>query len=339
VTRMAGLSLAEGDPLKEGAHILVVDDEAEIAESLSEYLTKKEGYRISVVSNGREALDFLQASLKEEKEIDLVLLDMRMPVMSGLEVLAWIRRHPELQYMRVVLLTAATGSQDKVRALSAGADDYITKPYFPQELLARVKTILRTQHLEKQLQRQSQQLAALNRVGQVVAATFETYEVLMAAVEGVEAIFGVELAAAMMVEGGKLKYQVLRRRESVLPAEGFKPVGVDRGILGHVFTEQRAILLNHPSSDPRFDSLVDAPPYIDAKSMMVAPLVVRDRSVGMLSAYNKEAGPFTAVELDIFASLTRSISKAVENAWLFQRNRMRQQELLENRNTLQALID
>ena len=76
--------------------------------------------------------------------------------------------------MRVVLLTAAAGSHEKVEALSAGADDYITKPYYPQELLARVKTILRTQQLEKQLQRQSEQLAALNQVGQRVAATLET---------------------------------------------------------------------------------------------------------------------------------------------------------------------
>ena len=78
----------------------------------------------------------------------------------------------------VVLLTAAASNQDKVEALSAGADDYITKPYYPRELLARVQTILRTQQLEKQLHQQSQQLAALNRIGQQVAALLEPHEVL-----------------------------------------------------------------------------------------------------------------------------------------------------------------
>jgi len=111
------------------AQILVVDDEPEIAESLADYLVKKEGYDIFVVSNGQEAIEFLNASVRDKTEIDLVLLDMRMPVMSGLEVLDWIRQHPDLRYMRVVLLTAAAGSQEKVQALSAGADDYITKPY------------------------------------------------------------------------------------------------------------------------------------------------------------------------------------------------------------------
>jgi DNA-binding response OmpR family regulator len=128
-------------------HILVVDDEPEIAESLSGFLFKKEGYHVDVVSDGREAIRFLQSTVGSETEIDMVLLDMRMPGMSGLEVLDWIRNHPDLQYTRVILLTAAAGSQEKVEALSAGADDYITKPYYMQELLARIKTILRTQQL------------------------------------------------------------------------------------------------------------------------------------------------------------------------------------------------
>ena len=160
------------------SHILVVDDEPEILESLIDYLNKKADYTISQAGNGQEAVQFLQQCVDDGIEVDLVLLDMRMPLMSGLEVLAWIRRHPALQFMRVVLLTAAAGSNEKVEALAAGADDYITKPYYPQELLARVQTILRTQQLEKQLQQQGQQLSILNGVGQQLAAQLETAKVL-----------------------------------------------------------------------------------------------------------------------------------------------------------------
>ena len=156
------------------ARILVVDDEVDIADSLSEFLTRKEGYRVEIVQDGRQAIAYLEKTIGTALEVDLVLLDMRMPGLSGLDVLDWIRGHPKLRYTRVVLLTAAASNDEKVQALSAGADDYITKPYYMQELLARVKTILRTQQLEKQLHQQSRQLAELNRISQAVAATLET---------------------------------------------------------------------------------------------------------------------------------------------------------------------
>ena len=320
-------------------HVLVVDDEPEIAESLADYLIKREGYTVSIVDDGPQAIHFLQSTLDNKTEIDLVLLDMRMPNMSGLEVLNWIRSHPELRYTRVVLLTAAAGSHEKVEALTAGADDYITKPYRPQELLARVKTILRTQQLEKQLQRQSQQLAALNRVGQKVAATLETKEVLAAAAASIDEVLEVEMAAVLMLEGGQLHYHHLRRQGKELPVGTCPLLEPRQGIVGIAFAEQTAVFLNDPSSDTRFRPDIDAPPGYQARSLIVAPLVLRGHPVGILSAFNKQDGPFSEFDLDLFASLASSISEAIENAWLFQRYRLRQQELLENRNTLQALLD
>jgi two-component system NtrC family sensor kinase len=320
-------------------HILVVDDESEIAESLSGFLYKKEGYHVDVVSDGREAVRFLQSTVGGDMEIDLVLLDMRMPGMSGLDVLDWIRNHPDLQYTRVVLLTAAAGSQAKVEALSAGADDYITKPYYMQELLARIKTILRTQQLEKQLQRQSQQLAALNNIGKTVAASLEVSEVLAAAVSGVHEILSVELSAVFMLESGRLRCQHLSHYENQYKADDHPILTPGQGIIGKSFQEQKASVLNHPQADPRFDSESDAPPGYQVRCMIVTPLLVRGRPVGVLTAYNKRNCPFNDVDLDLFASLASSISEAIENAWLFNRIRLRQRELLENRNTLQALID
>ena len=323
------------------SHILIVDDEPEIAESLADFLVKKANFLVSSARDGQEAIDFLQATIaNNDPEIDLVLLDMRMPNLSGLDVLNWIRDHTLLQYTRVVLLTAAAGSSEKVEALTAGADDYITKPYRPQELLARVNTILRTQQLEKQLQRQSQQLAALNRIGQMVAATLEVSEVLATAVAGVEQLLGIELAGVLMVEGGSnLRYQNLQGQHGPLPVTAVPTIPVGEGILGLAFQEQTAVILNQPATDGRFRPEIDAPPNFQVNAIIAAPLVVRGRPVGLISAFNKTDGRFTEVDLDLLASLASSISEAVENAWLFTRIRQRQQEMLESRNTLQALID
>ncbi len=319
--------------------ILVVDDEIEIAESLADFLIRKEGYQVKITHDGQQAIAYLESTVGTKAEVDLVLLDMRMPGLSGLEVLDRIRRHPDMRYTRVVLLTAAASNDEKVQALSAGADDYITKPYYMQELLARVKTILRTQQLEKQLHRQSSQLAALNRISQAVAATLETSQVYATAVRGVDAILGVELAAVLIVESGKLHCQHVRHYKGAIPAHIFPSADKGQGILGLTWSEQATMCLNHAETDARFDTTRDSPIGYTVHSMVATPLTVRGRPVGVLAAYNKRDGEFSDVDVDLFSSLASSISEAIENAWLFQRVRQRHQELLEGRNTLQALID
>ena len=318
------------------SYILVVDDEPEIAESLADFLAKQGEYSVKLAGDGLEAIRFLESTIGTHTEIDLVLLDMRMPGMSGSEVLQWIRGHSELQYTRVVLLTAAASNQDKVEALSAGADDYITKPYYPQELLARVQTILRTQQLEKQLHRQSQQLAALNRVGQQVVALLEPQEVLQTAVQSIDSVLNVELAAAWLIEGGLLRCQHIYGTNGSWRPPHINP---GQGLIGMAFAEGKAIYLNNPHEDSRFQPNFDAPAANSIHSILITPLVVRRRPVGVFAAYNKRHDSFSEIDLDLMTSLTRSISEAIENAWLFQGIRRRQQELLEHRNTLQALID
>jgi two-component system NtrC family sensor kinase len=329
-------------PLDSAPHILVVDDEPEIAESLADFLVRKEGFRVSVVGNGREALIFLQHSLRRPADVvDLILLDMRMPVMSGLQVLERLRRHPQLCFTRVIVLTAAAGNQEKVEALSAGADDYLTKPYYPHELLARVKNMLRSRQLEKQLQRQSEQLAALNLVSQAATATLDPQQVLSAAAAGVDAVVPVQLAAIFMRERSA---EVLRCRhlhganDHSAPAD-FPVIPIENSVLGTAFRQKKSLYLNEPAGDARFRPELDAPPGLAVQNMAAAPLVVRGRPVGVLAAYNKLDGRFLDVDADLLASLATSIGRAVENAWLFQRVQQRQQELLESRNTLHAVID
>ena len=321
------------------ARILLVDDEPEIAESLSDFLIRKERYDVSLASTGEEAIAIMETMLANQIELDLVLLDMRMPGISGLDVLNWIREHPVLQYTRVVLVTAAAGSDEKVEALSAGADDYITKPFYPKELLARVKTILRTQQLEKQLHRQTQQLSFLNHIGQELATALETQDVLTTAVTGAQQVFELETVSAYMLEGGRLRCRAVSEKNGRYTPESYAPIIPNQGFIGQVFAKQKAALLNDAWTDTRYDQRIDAPPNTTVSTLIVAPILVRSRSVGILAGYNKKNGRFTEVDHELFASLAISVSEAIQNAWLFQRNRMRQKELLEGRNTLQALID
>lgn len=115
-------------------NILVCDDEKDIVSALGIYL-KSDGYNVFEAYNGMEAL-----ALIEKEEIHLVLMDIMMPEMDGIETMVKIR---EISNVPVILLTAKSEDTDKVLGLTVGADDYVTKPFNPVELQARVKSQLR----------------------------------------------------------------------------------------------------------------------------------------------------------------------------------------------------
>ncbi len=114
--------------------ILVCDDEKDIVNALRIYLTG-EGYEVLEAFNGKEALEVLK-----NEEVHLVLMDIMMPVMDGIEAMVELRKEYNIP---VILLTAKSEDMDKVLGLNVGADDYITKPFNPVELIARVKSQLR----------------------------------------------------------------------------------------------------------------------------------------------------------------------------------------------------
>jgi len=116
------------------ARILVVEDETELREMVT-FTLEIEGYSVIGAANGMEAFEALA-----NEQLDLVLLDMMMPAISGLEVLQHIRQTSNLP---VIILSAMASEENRVRGLQLGADDYVTKPFSPRELVARIQALLR----------------------------------------------------------------------------------------------------------------------------------------------------------------------------------------------------
>jgi DNA-binding response OmpR family regulator len=114
--------------------ILVVDDEPRLVSLVETYLTQS-GFRVQTASNGREAL-----SVAERSNPDLIILDIMMPEMDGYE---FMRLYRADHATPIILLTARVDNDEKVLGLESGADDYMTKPFRPRELMARVKSVLR----------------------------------------------------------------------------------------------------------------------------------------------------------------------------------------------------
>ncbi|SJZ30756.1 response regulator [Selenihalanaerobacter shriftii] len=147
--------------------ILVVDDEENIVE-LVKFNLEKEGYEVVVAYDGQAALDKVN-----HEEINLLILDLMLPKLGGLDVCRTIRNNQEISELPIIMLTAKEKEVDRVLGLELGADDYVTKPFSPRELVARVKAILRRANFDK-LEKDDEQI----EVGEI-KIDLNKYEILL----------------------------------------------------------------------------------------------------------------------------------------------------------------
>ncbi|WEG73313.1 response regulator transcription factor [Vagococcus intermedius] len=120
--------------------LLVVDDDKEIVELLSIYI-QNEGHSVVKAYDGKEAL----TKIRTTPDIDLMILDVMMPNMDGMQVVKELRKESQIP---IIMLTAKSNDMDKIQGLVAGADDYVTKPFNPLEIMARVKSLLRRTNMQ-----------------------------------------------------------------------------------------------------------------------------------------------------------------------------------------------
>lgn len=123
--------------------VLVVDDEEDILE-LVQYNLEKSGFQVTTAENGAEAVERARALLP-----DLVVLDLMLPGLDGFEVCSLLKNDTKTRHIPIVMLTAKGGESDVVRGLEQGADDYVSKPFSPKVLVARIKAVLRRKGRDK----------------------------------------------------------------------------------------------------------------------------------------------------------------------------------------------
>lgn len=160
--------------------ILVVDDEATIREVVRRYL-ELEGFQVYEAADGFEALDAIKAH-----QPDLLVLDLMLPGIDGLSLTQHLRQDREIP---IIMLTAKGEASDRIRGLDLGADDYITKPFSPQELVSRVRAVLR--RVESTTESQTQKLISFDRLvinpvshevmvaGETISLTAKEFELLL----------------------------------------------------------------------------------------------------------------------------------------------------------------
>ncbi len=216
-------------------HILICDDEKDIVSALKIYL-KRDDYILHTAYNGKEAL----ALLKQE-HIDLVLLDIMMPEMDGIAAMQELRKSYNIP---VILLTAKSEDTDKISGLELGADDYITKPFNPMEVLARVKSQLR-RYTQLGSASGTEKNSSLLRVGNIVINDTEK----TVTVDG-DPVSMTPTEYAILLFLMRSPGQVFSPQEIYTSVRGELPYGAEGTIAVHIRHIREKIEIN--PAEPRF---------------------------------------------------------------------------------------
>ncbi len=233
---MTGATGPDQQHAPEGARVLVVDDERPLAEVVATYL-EHDGFEVTLAHHGREAV-----LVARDVDPDVVVLDLALPGMDGLQVCRELRRFSDCY---VVMLTARVEEEDKLAGLAAGADDYVTKPFSPRELVARIEAMLRRPRRFVADPARGERPTTRRELGALVVdpatrvVTVDDREVSLTRIE-------FDVLDALSAQPGR----VLGRRELIEEVWGESWVGDDRLVDVHIGHLRRK--LRDPAGEPRF---------------------------------------------------------------------------------------
>ena len=273
--------------------------------------------QVQVACSGEEALSLLRQAAAAGREIDLVLLDIMVPEMDGYEVITRVKADPMLRNTSIIMTTALASISNKTLGLGLGADDYLTKPFDPQELLARIDAVMRIRRSEQALRRRNQELSALIEINRMVTSSLELDEVLGATIQGIREILQVEAGSLVLLDeeiGGLVFRKTFRPGRGWVTGRTIQP---GAGIIGYVVQSGESKLVNNVERDPYFLAEVDEETGFTSRAILCVPLKIRDRVMGAIEVINKLDGSFTERDLELLQAMAASVAVAVENANLY----------------------
>lgn len=299
--------------------ILVVDDDRGTAE-LIQMMLRARGYEVSVLESGSEAIETLEAMVRESSRwrdfpVDLVLLDIMMPGVDGFKVCQTLKESEFLKHIPVIMVTALDAASDKVAAVEFGADDYITKPFLPEELHAAIKAKLQVKDRESALLRKNVELETINEVGAAAGSTLDPRRVAEQALAALTE--KTDFAGAVYVldeEKGQLVRvsQVGVVRPERLPA--------DNGFSAQLLRSPQPLLKADLASDPDLPSSELG--RANLRSFVGVPLYAGEGALGVLEVYHDEPYSLDEGVLPFFQEVGARIGMALQNAEIFQRAQM-----------------
>lgn len=297
--------------------ILVVEDEVGIARMI-QVLLEARGFVALVSHSGSEALDRLAA-----RTVDLVLLDLMMPGMDGYEFCRRLKADQRWRHIPVVMLTAKDTVRDKVLGLEMGADDYITKPFNTDELVARIKVLLRVQAMSQELVRRNRELQALNAVTLAVSRSLSLEKILDGALECTLENLWLEAALVHLVEP-KTGHLVLAAMRGITadPPTTLSRVQPGVGWAWQAMAKGKSQVLPNAGQMVGLEALASEPP----RTLIGIPLGLRERELGLLTVAGHPGQRLSSEDVGLLEAIGRQLAIALENSHLYADSRRKARE-------------
>ena len=297
--------------------ILVVEDEEGIARMI-QVLLEARGFSTLVSHSGDQVFPHLRA-----QPVDLVLLDLMMPGMDGYEVCRRLKADQRWRHIPVVMLTARDAVRDMVLGLEIGADDYITKPFNTEELIARIKVLLRIQAMSQELVRRNRELQALNAVAQAVSRSLSPEEVLEGALTRTLENLGLSLGWVHLIEPGS-GHLTLKAWRGIPPepGEALRRFPPGTGWAWQALEQAEPLVLPDAAKAEGSGVAASDPP----RPLAATPLSLHDRKLGVLSVVASPGQSFSFEELALLAAIGRQVAMSLENAQLYADSRRKARE-------------
>lgn len=308
--------------------VLVVDDDPKMINLVKEVLGLIP-CEILVAMDGENALSLLHQEIANTSPVDAVLLDVMMPGEDGFHILERMQDDPCLERIPVILITGLDSIDAKTRGLQMGADDYIIKPFDPQELMARVGVVLRIRRTEQMLRRRNQELAALAEINRMISSSLDLDQVLLSALEGLDQLLSTDALALVLKNDEASQSWAVRtaRTAQGVWLEG-RIVPADDVVLREAVSSARSVL-RQAVGEGFWNEVLGLTPL----DILCVPLVTRDEIIGALIVLRREGG-FDEDYISQLEHITATVSVAVQNAQMFQDLEVFAEEVERSQNQL-----
>ncbi|MGB0387623.1 MAG: response regulator [Ardenticatenaceae bacterium] len=307
--------------MNEKPKVLVVDDNLSVVEFIKAVLCKH-NYEVITAQSGINALLLLE----QEENIDVMLLDVVMFGLDGFDVLEIVNANPKTASIKVIMLSGVDRVADKVRAFSAGAVDYLAKPFEQAELIARIDTQVRVKRAEQERQALLAKTETLYRISRSLIGTANLPEILQVVVDGVVEVLPAN-RVTLITFNAPLASKWEEREVTHFVKGGPGQAWVERvsfdelweGLSGWVLRELKPAFSPKGDLDPR-ESLAVQRRRLDTNcgSIIVVPLLYRQQIVGTMTAINSpDELDFTKRDVELMVAIANQAVVAIENARLF----------------------